>query len=209
MSRDGGLCGIHLGGCGQPIIGRWEVDHLIPLGLAALIAPAPREFDGHWNYQPMHEHCNRNKADTMKGRSLEELETAVLVGANTSNDWPRFQCKCHYLQILGEDLFVCTKEPVGIGEHKLYAGVVKDFGGEDRQDGILVMGQWTGAGGIRQVGYDRRGKNPRGYIFPSISPRRTTGFNIFERSRVGLPTPDLIYIDERGHVTPVVQRPPL
>ena len=80
MSRDGGLCGIHLAECGQPIIGRCEVDHIIPLGLAELIAPAPREFDGHWNYQPMHEQCNRNKADTMKGRLLEELEIAVTVG---------------------------------------------------------------------------------------------------------------------------------
>ena len=204
MSRDGRLCGIHLGGCGQPITGKCELDHIIPLGLAELIAPTPRELDNHWNYQPMHEDCNRKKADTMNGRLLEELERAVTVGGNTPDDWPRFQCKCHYLQIFGEDLFICTKEPVGISEHKFYAGVVKDFGDEDRQDAILVIGQWTGPGGIHQVGYDSTGKSPRGYIFPSISPRRTTGFNIFERSRVGLPTPELIHIDERGHVTPVV-----
>ena len=204
MSRDGRLCGIHLGGCDQPITGKCELDHIIPLGLAELIAPTPREFDNHWNYQPMHEDCNRKKADTMNGRLLEELERAVTVGGNTPDDWPRFQCKCHYLQIFGEDLFICTKEPAGISEHKLYAGVVKDFEDEDRQDAILVIGQWTGPGGIHQVGYDSTGKSPRGYIFPSISPRRTTGFNIFERSRVGLSTPELIHIDERGHVTPVV-----
>ena len=74
MSRDNRLCGIHLGGCGMPITGKCEVDHIVPLGLAELIAPNAREFDGLWNYQPMHERCNRNKADTMNGRSLEDLE---------------------------------------------------------------------------------------------------------------------------------------
>ena len=204
MSRDNRLCGIHLGGCGMPITGKCEVDHIVPLGLAELIASNAREFDGLWNYQPMHERCNRNKADTMNGRSLEDLEIAVTVGANTPDDWPRFQCKCHYLQILHEDLYVCTREPAGIGEHKLFPGVVKDFGEENRQDAIVVIGRWTGAGGIPQVGFDRTGKSQRGYVFPSLSPRRVPGFNIFERSHVGLPTPDLIYIDERGHVTPQV-----
>ena len=80
------MCGIHLGGCGMPITGKCEVDHIVPLGLAELIASNAREFDGLWNYQPMHERCNRNKADTMNGRSLEDLEIAVTVGANTPDD---------------------------------------------------------------------------------------------------------------------------
>ena len=204
MSRDKGLCGVHLGGCGQPITGKCEVDHIVPLGLAKLIAPDASGFDSMWNYQPMHADCNRKKADTMNGRELSELETTVTVGANTPDDWPRFECKCHYLQILDGDLYVCTRAPVGVGERKLYAGVVKDFGEENRQDAILVIGRWTGAGGVPQVGFDRTGKNLRGYLLPSFSPRRVAGFNIFERSRVGLPAPKSIYVDEKGHVTPLV-----
>lgn len=140
----------------------------------------------------------------MNGRELGELETAVTVGANTPHDWPRFDCKCHYLQVINGDLYVCTLGPVGVGEHKLYAGVVKDFGEENRQDAILVIGRWTGAGGIPQVGFDRTGKHTRGYLFPSFSPRRVAGFNIFERSRVGLPAPKSIYVDGRGYVAPLV-----
>ena len=80
MSKDNGLCGIHLGGCGQPITGKCEVDHIVPLGLAKLIAANPRDFDSLWNYQPMHESCNRKKADAIRGGPLEDLEKAVTVG---------------------------------------------------------------------------------------------------------------------------------
>ena len=171
--RDSGRCGIHLGGCGRRIerSNQCEVDHIIPLVLAKLIAPAPREFDRPWNYQPMHKECNREKADRMNGRELGELETAATVGANTPDDWPRFQCKCHYLQILGNDLYVCTQTPAGTGKHKLYAGVVMDFGNQNRQDGILVAEQWTGPGGAQVRGFNRTGKNLRGYIFPKLKPR--------------------------------------
>ena len=152
----------------------------------------------------MHESCNRRKADAVRGRLLEDLEIAVTVGANTPDDWPRFQCKCHYLQIFDGDLYVCTLDPVGVGEHKLYTGVVKDFGEENRQDAILVIGQWTGSGGVPLVGFDRGRKNHRGYLFPSFSPKRVVGFNIFERGRVGLSVPKQIYVDERGHATPLL-----
>ena len=128
----------------------------------------------------------------------------VATGANTPDDWPRFQCNCHYLQIFDEDLHVCTQGPFGIGEHKLYEGVVKDFGDPDRQDGILVVGRWTGPGGARLLGFNRTDRNHRGYIFPSFSPKIVAGFNISERSRVGLPTSQRIYIDEKGYVTPVI-----
>ena len=204
MSRDNGLCGIHLGGCGQPITGKCEVDHIVPLGLAKLVAAAPRDFDSLCNYQPMHESCNRKKSDAVRGRRLEDLEKAVTVGANTPDDWPRFQCKCHYLQIFGGDLYVCTREPVGVGEHRLYTGVVKDFSQENRQDAILVVGGWAGSGGVSLVGFNRDGKNDRGYLFPSFSPRRVVGFNILQRGHVGLGVPKQVYVDEKGHVTPLL-----
>ena len=39
--------------------------------------------------------------------------------------------------------------------------------------------------------------------WPSFPPKRVDGFNISERSRVGLPTPKYIYIDQKGYVTPI------
>ena len=208
LHRDNWECGRHLGGCGSQIerASECSVDHIVPLGLAELIAPDPLEFDRPWNYQPMHVGCNGAKANRMNGRELAELEKVTIVGANTPDDWPRFQCKCHYLQIFGRDLYVCTHGPVGTGKHKLYAGVVLDFGKEDRQDGIMVSQRWTGPGGTNAGGFSRIGKNIRGFIFPSFSPKRVPGFNIFEAQRVGLPTPKYIYIDKKGYVTPVLRK---
>ena len=204
VHRDGTLCGVHIGGCGQPIIDKCEVDHIIPLGLAKSIAPVPAEFDNPWNYQPMHGECNRTKANMIYGRELGEFEKVVATGANTPDDWPRFQCKCHYLQIVDGDMYVCTQGVVGKGRQKLYEGVVKDFGDTNRQDGILVIGEWRGDGRGQQAGFKRSGKDDRGYIFPSFSPKKVAGFNVSEASRVGLPTPKHIYVDEKGNVTPII-----
>ena len=205
LKRDDRKCGIHMGGCGEEVRYRsqCEVDHIVPVVLYKALAPEPRDFDNPWNYQPMHKECHRAKEDRLRGRELGELEAAVTVGANTPDDWPRFECQCHYLQIVGSDLLVLTKGTIDNGSHLLYPGVVKDFGNEDRQDAIVVIGQWTGPGGIPTVGYSNMGNSVRGFILPSFSPKRVPGFNIFEAQRVGLPVPERIYIDERGHVTPV------
>ena len=194
-----------MGGCGGQIQHRsqCEVDHIVPVVLYKALAPEPRDFDNPWNYQPMHTECHRAKEDRLRGRELGELEATVTVGANTPDDWPRFKCQCHYLQIVGSNLLVLTKGPIDNGSHLLYPGVVKDFGNEDRQDAIVVIGQWTGPGGIPTAGYSNMGNSVRGFILPSFSPKRVTGFNIFEAQRVGLPVPKRIYINERGHVTPV------
>ncbi len=205
LKRDDRKCGIHIGGCGGQIQFRsqCEVDHIVPVVLYQSLAPEPRDFDNRWNYQPMHKECHQTKADRLHGRQLRELEAAVTVGTNAPDDWPRFECQCHYLQIVGDDLFVFTRGFVDSGNHLLYAGVVKDFGDQDRQDAILVPGQWTGHGGSHTRGYSNIGDNVRGFMLPSFSPKRVQGFNIFESTRVGLPGPKYIYIDEKGHVTPV------
>ena len=205
LKRDNRRCGIHMGGCGRVIRnrGQCEVDHIIPVVLYRSLAPEPRGFDKPWNYQPMHRDCHKAKEDRLRGRQLEELEAAVTVGANTPDDWPRFECQCHYLQIVGSDLFVFTKGRIGSGKHLLYAGVVKDFGEDDRQDGILVPSRWTGPAGKPMVGYSNIHNNLRGFILPSFSPKRVPGFNIFEARRVGLPGPKYVYIDERGYLTPL------
>ena len=209
VPRDSGLCGIHSGGCGQALTTNCTVDHIVPLSLAKSVAPNPREFDQPWNYQPMHQECNKRKDDETGNRELGEFETIAIARTNTPDHWPRFQCKCHYLQILEGDLYVCTKEPIGPNHHKLYEGVVKDFGGENRQDAIMVMGRWTGPGGKQMAGFSNLDKTQRGYMLSSFSPKAVPGFNIAERSRVGLATPKYIYVDEKGHVTPVTPGSPL
>ena len=211
LRRDHRQCGIHVGGCGGKIQSRsqCEVDHIVPVVLYSSLAPEPRDFDNPWNYQPVHQECHKAKEDRLHGRELGELEAAVTVGANTPDDWPRFECQCHYLQIVGADLFVFTKGAIDTGKHLLHPEVVKDFGDENRQDGILVPGQWTGSGGIPARGFSNMGNNVRGFILPSFSPKRVPGFNIFEAQRVGLPAPKYIYIDEKGHVTPVDDDPRL
>ena len=206
MHRDGGLCGIHLGGCGRPITTSDEctVDHIVPQALFNVIATTPSEFRREQNYQPMHGECNRKKTNIMEGRDEGGFEKTIATGTNdTPDDWPKFQCKCHYLQILDGDMCVCTQGTVGVGEHKLYKGIVKDYGGI-RQDAILVFGEWKGPGGKKLAGFDRRGNSSRGFILPSFSSKRVAGFNINERGRVGLAVPQRIYVDERGYVTPII-----
>ena len=205
LKRDDWKCGIHMGGCAGQVQYRsqCEVDHIVPVVLYNSLAPEPRDFDNPWNYQPMHKECHKEKEDRLRGRKLGEVEAAVTVGTNTPDDWPRFECQCHYLQIVECDLLVFTKGPIDTGKHLLYPGVVRDFGNENRQDGILVPGQWTGPGGIPTRGFSKMGNNVRGFLLPSFSPKRVLGFNIFEARRVGLPGPKYIHIDEKGHVTPV------
>ena len=198
MERDGGLCGIHLGGCSQPIMGQCEKDEIVPLGLIEKISPPQLiEYRKLWNCQPMHPECNRRKADRLFGRRLTPLEQATILGSNAPDDWPRFQCKCHYLQILDKNLCVGTLAPLAEGEHLLCPEIVRDYEG-NLQDAMMVIGQWKGEGGQLKRGYD--GGRGKGYTLSSFSSKRVPGFNIMERQRVGLPTPAYIYIDEHGNV---------
>ena len=157
----------------------------------------------------MHKGCNERKKDKTGDREFGQFEKIAIARTNTPNHWPRFQCKCHYLQILNGDLYVCTKGPIGRSQHKLHEGIVKDFGGENRQDSIMVLGQWTAPGGKQAVGFKNMGKDQKGYMLPSFSPKAVPGFNIAERSRVNLPTPKYVYVDEKGHMTPVMPGSPL
>ena len=204
LHRDGRKCGIHLGGCGKEIESRTqcEVDHIVPFTLSNKLAPDPRGFDSRWNYQPMHPGCHETKRDRMDGRVLKDLEAAALTGARTPDDWPRFQCQCHFLQIEEGDLYVHTKGAIGAGRHLLCPKVERNFPG-NRQDALLVIAQWTGPGEISEVGYSALGKEIRGYILPTYSSKRVPGFNIMEKARVGLPVPKLVHVDELGHITPL------
>ena len=207
--RDGNLCGIHLGGCHKAIVDqKGVIDHVTPISLFGYISPNPAQFDSIWNYQLMHEECNRKKSDGLEGRELDQLETAVTTGNNAPDDWPRFECKCHYLQIIEGAMYVCTTGMSDSSRYELYANVVKDFGNVNRQDVIMVPHKWIGRDGTEYFGYRHQINNSDGYALPSFAPERVPGFNIFECNRVELPTPELIYIDEKGYVRPVLQHVP-
>ena len=111
LRRDDRLCGVHLGGCGKEIKqGRsHNRDHIIPRSLFSKVARGrENEFEQDWNCQPMHEACNTSKSFQM-------------------DSWPRFDCRCHFLQVADGDLYVCTVGKVGRGSHKLLSNVVSDF----------------------------------------------------------------------------------
>ena len=97
LRRDRGLCGVHLLGCGQPVVNPTD-DHIVPLSLIkASELDFPRSakmlkgFDS--NRQPMCRACNQAKR-----------EKVARAGAN--GGWPNFSCKCHALQIRTDDVVV-------------------------------------------------------------------------------------------------------
>ena len=92
---------------------------------------------------------------------------------------------------------------VGIGQHKLYAGVVKDFGDTNRQDGILVLGRWTGPGGGQLRVSTAWARITGAAYFLAFRLKEWTALIFLSVSRVGLPTPKYIYIDQKGYVTPI------
>ena len=103
LKRDKQMCGIHLGGCSRPI-NKGEprnVDHIIPRAMFSMVA-ADRlsEFNEDWNCQPMHKTCNDSKDYRM-------------------DEWPQFQCECHYLQVIKDSLCIYTMGRMGEGEHRL------------------------------------------------------------------------------------------
>ena len=104
LRRDDRLCGVHLGGCGKGIAPGQSPnrDHIIPRSLFKKVALGrENEFEQDWNCQPMHEACNTSKAFQM-------------------DSWPRFGCRCHFLQVVEGDLYVCTTGKVGQGRGDLH-----------------------------------------------------------------------------------------
>ena len=65
------------------------VDHMIPQYYIAQMRGSGRrtDFRSDWNVQPMCPKCNQARGGYMRG-------------------WPLFRCRCHALEIAGEDMFV-------------------------------------------------------------------------------------------------------
>ena len=163
LRRDNGLCGLHLGGCGKPIKKgeQHNVDHIIPKALFSIGADGSSiaEFNEDWNCQPTHMSCNDSKDFRMDG-------------------WPRFDCKCHYLQVCEGDLYIYTKGEVGEGRHKLLSSVVSD----DGSTFTLIPGTGKVQGGAKAVGFSQ---DRFGYVLPGIPAYMVERFNLAERSRAG------------------------
>ncbi len=183
LRRDDRLCGVHLGGCGKEIAPGQSPnrDHIIPRSLFKKVALGREyEFEQDWNCQPMHEACNTSKAFQM-------------------DSWPRFGCRCHFLQVVEGDLYVCTTGKVGQGSHKLLSNVVDDFPeSPERVDARVVVGHHKDTQEQRFVGFR---KDRYGYMLPGIHAREVDWFNLHEQARVGLPTPERFWVDERGRIT--------
>ena len=167
MRRDEHYCGLHIGGCGKRIqkSDKRNLDHIIPRALFSVVAKDRiSEFNEDWNLQPMHLSCNYSRGSYMEG-------------------WPRFNCKCHLLQIYDGDLYVCTKGQVREGRHIFLANVVS---AEYDTSVSLITGSGTGKGGTKSVGFH---KGRFGYLMPYIAPSKVELFNLTELSRVGLLAP--------------------
>ena len=183
LNRDNKLCGIHMGGCGQPIKKgeEYNTDHIVPKAFFSTVAKSRiAEFNKDWNCQPMHVCCNN------------DVKSFRLSG------WPQFSCKCHYLQIYDSDLYICTKDNIGKDRHKFLANVVSNR--NDKVDAQIIVGSSSGKGGKNIAGY---WEDRFGYLLPGIAQSRVELFNLTERARVGLPSPKYIWVDGAGQVTPL------
>ena len=179
LKRDKRICGAHLGGCKRTIAQgvAYTRDHIIPRALFSKVAKdRVPEFNRDWNCQPMHDTCNKTKSFQM-------------------TDWPEFDCQCHYLQVVGDDLYIFTKGSIGDGRHLLLSEVVSHH--RDRVDARVVFGSGRGPGGRHFSGYmDGR----IGYLLPGIAASAVEMFNLSAQGRAGLQVPKHIYVDERGHI---------
>ena len=100
VKRDISKCGVHAGGCGQIVEKKdRSLDHIIPQAFFKSVGAngTSTDYDNDWNRQLMHRDC-----DNWAGGHVHGL--------------PPFWCHCHYLQIVGKDLFVVVRNAVPADE---------------------------------------------------------------------------------------------
>ena len=172
MSRDGDICGLHLGGCGRKIETRGEasLDHIISQSYIKSMDPERRtEFKGIWNAQPMCRECNRDKKGQVNG-------------------WPLFQCSCHYLQLIEDgNMYICelTEGEPQLKRHLFRTGTISDGHGVEFTANV---GKWKDKNGVRWSGY-ADGSHPNfteiGHGMACIPRFSLLLFNWLELVRVG------------------------
>ena len=136
-------------GCGRPIQSceKSNLDHIIPRALFSVVAKERNsEFNEDWNLQPMHVACNNSRGFYLDG-------------------WPRFVCRCHYLQVCEGDLYVYTRGKAKEGRHKLFRNVVSD---QYDTKITMISGSGTGKGGSHLAGFSKGQVRILGAIYRSI-----------------------------------------
>ncbi len=184
LRRDRRLCGIHLGGCGQPIEegDGCNVDHIIPSAFFSKVSRRSRNpYERDWNCQPMHSGCNTAKADGLA-------------------ECPKFRRNCHFLQVEDGHLFIRTRGRAGSERHLLLPNVVSP--GSDKVDARSVVGPGK-LGGRKVQGGSVGMKAEFGYMLPGIAAANVDWFNLHERARVELQIPKKFELTEEGRVIPV------
>ena len=186
LNRDGHLCGIHIGGCGQEIRNRTHatVDHIFTRSFFKdrKVSIRPRIYNRDWNCQPMHSECNHERGGQIYG-------------------FPLFSCSCHWLQIDRKSeghhvltlhystesdevaLSVSTKEEDFVFGTQFSTGKSSHlFGGAEHID-VNIMGMWS-MGTVKPGRKGITGKGQLGHVFPRISPDEVKEFNRMEVQRI-------------------------
>ena len=182
LPRDGGRCGVHVGGCGERIRNRAgaSVDHIFTKSFFKDREDdiRPKHYNEKWNCQPMHRDCNTKRGGQIYG-------------------FPLFNCSCHWLQIdrtsIGHVLtlhyrtngnefaFRVTTEKQSFVFGNLSTGKFSaEFGGSPEVEitSISSMGQLKpGKKGIAGPGH-------LGHAFPRIDPEEVHIFNRLELQRI-------------------------
>ena len=111
---------VHLGGCGEVVAERKErsLDHIIPQAWFKsakdsciennIEVKTSTDYDEMWNRQLMHKECDNGLGGHIHGL-------------------PPFCCHCHYLEVVGKDLFVVVRDSVSgenLEHHLLLKGYV-------------------------------------------------------------------------------------
>ncbi len=129
----------------------------------------------------MHVSCNQEKA----------AEVA---------EWPKFRCRCHFLQVEEGHLFVWTRGQAGAERHTLLRNVVS--ASRDRVDARVVVGLGK-LGGRKVQGAAVGMKASFGYMLPGIAKSSVDWFNLHEKARVGLWIPRTFELTDDGRIVPV------
>ncbi len=182
LPRDGHLCGIHVGGCGEPIRNRRDatVDHIFTRSFFKDREDGirPALYNKDWNCQPMHQECNEDRGGQIYG-------------------FPIFTCSCHWLQMVrtakghilnlhygrrrGSGSFTVVTEERSFVFNNLSTGAFSDqFGGASE---IEIDSLWS-TGSLKPGKKGIVGKGQLGHAFPRIGPEEVRLFNQLEIDRI-------------------------
>ena len=181
LRRDGSLCGVHHGGCGQRINSNKEgsVDHIFPQAFFRQRETAVKraQFNEDWNCQPMHKKCNNVRKGQVWG-------------------FPVFLCTCHWLQVEPNEAggfrlcvyWQCESQAVP-SRHEVDPACDFVFPDPPVEERGLEVGKNVGAfiGGSGTMGIAKQGitgEGHDGHMFPRLRPSEVLVFNSMELLRV-------------------------